>query len=70
MKSMNVLNKTWKVGDKREVTEDQMKGLIDLDLYDSYDQTYLIDRLKWKVRHRVVSSDASTAYTMEAIEEE
>ena len=70
MKSMNVLNKTWEVGDTREVTEDQIKGLVDRDLYDSYDQTYLIDRLKWKVVHRVVRSEGSAIYTMEAIEEE
>lgn len=70
MKSMNVLNKSWKVGDTREVTEDQMKGLVDRDLYDSYDHMYLVDGLKWKVVHRVVSADGSTIYTLTAVEKE
>ena len=69
MKSLNVLNKTWKVGDTREVSEDQMDALIDRDLYDSYDQTYELDNLKWKVAHHVAYPDGTATYTLAAVDE-
>jgi len=67
MKSLNVLNKTWRIGDTRDLTDQQLKSASDADLYDSYDQTYLIDNLKWKVAGRIANSDGSTIYTLIAV---
>jgi hypothetical protein len=69
MKSLNVLNKSWKIGDTRDVTSVQMDGLVDAGLYDSYDQTYQLDNLKWKVAHRVANPDGSTVYALVAVDE-
>jgi hypothetical protein len=69
MKSLNILDKTWKLGDTRDVTKDQMDSLVDAGLYDSYDQTYELDNLKWKVAHRVANADGSTIYTLAAVDE-
>jgi len=69
MKSLNVLNRTWKIGDTRDLTKDQMDGLADGGFYDSYDQTYEIDALKWKLAHHVANPDGSAIYTLEAVEE-
>lgn len=69
MKPLNVLNRKWKVGDTRDVSEDQLDALADGGVYDSYDQTYEIDGLKWKIVHRVARPDGSTTHTLSAIEE-
>jgi hypothetical protein len=70
MKSLKVVNpRAWKIGDTRDVTEDEIEKMIDADLYDSYDQTYELDNLRWKVTHRVAHPDGSTLYAMTAIEE-
>jgi len=69
MKSLNVLNKSWRPGDNREVTEDQLKSAANADLYDSYDQTYILDRLKWKIAGRMANADGSTVYTLVAVKE-
>ena len=67
MKSLDVLNKTWRIGDNRDLTEQQLKSLRESDVYDSYDQTYVIDNLKWKLAGRVANSDGSTLYTLIAV---
>jgi hypothetical protein len=67
MKSLNVLKKSWRIGDNRELTEQQLKSLGESNLYDSYDQTYVIDRLKWKIAGRIANSDGSTLYTLIAV---
>jgi hypothetical protein len=67
MKSLNVLNNQWQLGDNRDLTEQQLKSLGALNLYDSYDQTYLMDDLKWKIAGRIASSDGSTLYTLVAV---
>ena len=69
MKSLNELNKTWSVGDTRDLTKDQMDSLVDGGFYDSYDQTYELDHLKWKVAHHVANPDGSAIYTLAAVEE-
>jgi len=69
MKSLNVLNKTWRIGDTRDLTDQQLKSASDADLYDSYDQTYIIDNLKWKVAGRIANSDGSTIYTLIAVKD-
>ena len=66
MKSLNVLNKSWRIGDNRELTEQQLKSLAEADHYDSYDQTYVIDNLRWKIAGRVANSDGSTLYSLVA----
>jgi hypothetical protein len=68
MNPLNVLNRTWKLGDTRDLTDQQLEHLIDEGLYDSYDQTYEIDGLKWKVAHRVAHPDGSTIWTLTAVE--
>jgi hypothetical protein len=67
MKSLNILNKSWRIGDNRELTDQQLKSLGESNLYDSYDQTYVIDSLKWKIAGRMANSDGSTLYTLIAI---
>jgi hypothetical protein len=67
LKSLNVLNKSWRIGDNRDLTEEQLKSLGDLNRYDSYDQTYVIDDLKWKIAGRIANADGSTLYTLIAI---
>ena len=69
MKRLDVLNKTWRVGDTIEVTKEQMDSLVDAGLYESYDQSYQIGDLKWKVTHRVANPDGSTVYTLTAVDE-
>jgi len=69
MKSLNVLNKTWRVGDARDLTDQQLKSAAEADLYDSYDQTYVIDKLKWKIAGRMANPDGSTLYTLVAVKE-
>jgi hypothetical protein len=67
MKSLNILNKSWTIGDSRDLTEDQLKLAVAADLYDSYDQTYVLDELKWKIAGRVAHPDGSTNYTLVAV---
>jgi len=67
MKSLNVLNKNWQIGDSRDITEQQLKSAAGSDLYDSYDQTYIMDKLKWKIAGRMANSDGSTIYTLVAV---
>jgi hypothetical protein len=69
MKSLNVLNKSWRIGDTRDLTDRQLKSAAEDDLYDSYDQTYVIDNMKWKIAGRMANSDGSTAYTLVAVKE-
>lgn len=67
MKSLNVLNKTWRIGDTRDLTDQQLKSASEADLYDSYDQTYVIDNLKWKIAGRMANADGTTLYTVVAV---
>jgi len=69
MKSLNVLNKNWRIGDTRELTDQQLKTAAESDFYDSYDQTYVIDNLKWKIAGRMANRDGSTLYTLVAVKE-
>jgi hypothetical protein len=69
MKSLNVLNKSWRIGDTRDLTDQQLKSAAEADLYDSYDQTYVIDNLKWKIAGRMANPDGSTVYTLVAVKE-
>jgi hypothetical protein len=67
MADLNVLKKDWKIGDTRELTEHQIRAVMDEGMYDSYDQTYLLDKFKWKIAHRVANIDGSTLYTLTAV---
>ena len=69
MKSLNVLNKSWRIGDNRDLTEDQLESLAEANFYDSYDQTYVIDKLKWKIAGRLANADGSTLYSIVAVKE-
>lgn len=68
MKELNVLNKNWKVGDIRDLTGEQVDKLVEDDLYDSYDRTYELDGLKWKIASKIAMQDGSAIYSLEAVE--
>jgi hypothetical protein len=67
MKQLNVLNRSWQIGDTIEVTGEQLEKMT-ADLYDSYDQTYVFDKMKWKLLHHIAHADGSTIYTLAAVE--
>jgi len=69
-KSLKVLspNRTWRIGDSRDLDELQLRSLEEPDTYDSYDQTYILDGLKWKIAGRMANRDGSTQYTLIAVE--
>jgi hypothetical protein len=66
MKSLNVLNQKFAVGDTVDMTREQLDRLIDEGKYDSYDQSYEFSGFKWKVAHRIANADGSTTYTLVA----
>lgn len=66
MKSLNVLNQKFGIGDTVEATREQLDQLTDQGCYDSYDQSYEFNGLRWKVLHRVANADGSTLYTLVA----
>jgi hypothetical protein len=55
----------WEEGDKREITDKELKILDEKNLYDSYDGTYKIDGFKWKIVSKLVSPDLKVVYTLE-----
>ena len=57
----------WNEGDKRDITEEELKTLRDKGLYDSYDKTYLMNGFKWKIVSKLVSPDSSVFYTLEFV---
>ena len=54
----------WKEGDKRDITDKELRILDEKGLYDSYDRTYRIDGFKWKIVSKLVSSDSRVVYTL------
>jgi len=60
----------WNEGDRRDITEEELKTLRDKGLYDSYDKTYLLNGFKWKIVSKLVSPDSSVFYTLECVGEE
>ena len=57
----------WNEGDKRDITEEELKTLRDKGLYDSYDKTYLMNGFKWKIVSKLVSPDSTVVYTLECV---
>ena len=57
----------WNEGDKRDITEKELKTLRDKGLYDSYDKTYVINGFKWKIVSKLVSPDSTVVYTLECV---
>ncbi len=55
----------WREGDKRDITDKEIKALDERELYDSYDRTYKIDGFKWKIVSKLVNSDSRVVYTLE-----
>ncbi|MCI0454826.1 MAG: hypothetical protein L0Y68_07510 [Candidatus Dadabacteria bacterium] len=64
-KTGNIQN--WNEGDKKEITEKELKALYENGLYDSYDKTYIINGFKWKVVSKVVNPDSRVTYTLECV---
>jgi hypothetical protein len=64
-KTGNIQN--WNEGDKKEITEKELKSLYENGLYDSYDKTYIINGFKWKVVSKVVNPDSRVTYTLECV---
>lgn len=57
----------WKEGDKRDITDKDLKILDEIGLYDSYDRTYKIDGFKWKIVSKLVNPDSRVTYTLERV---
>ena len=57
----------WNEGDKRDITEKELKTLRDKGLYDSYDKTYVINGFKWKIVSKLVNPDSTVVYTLECV---
>ena len=57
----------WNEGDKRDITEKELKTLRDKGLYDSYDKTYLLNGYKWKIVSKLVKPDSTVVYTLECV---
>jgi hypothetical protein len=57
----------WQEGDKRDITDKELKALDEKGLYDSYDRTYKIDGFKWKIVSKLVAPDSKLVYTMECV---
>ena len=57
----------WNEGDKRDITEKELKTLRDKGLYDSYDKTYLMNGYKWKIVSKLVKPDSTVVYTLECV---
>ena len=57
----------WDEGDKRDITEKELKTLRDKGLYDSYDKTYVINGFKWKIVSKLVNPDSTVVYTLECV---
>jgi hypothetical protein len=55
----------WNEGDKRDITEKELKTLYEKGLYDSYDKSYRINGFKWKIVSKVVNPDLKVVYTLE-----
>ncbi len=57
----------WNEGDKRDITEKELKTLRDKGLYDSYDKTYSMNGFKWKTVSKLVNPDSTVVYTLECV---
>ena len=57
----------WNEGDKRDITEKELKTLRDKGLYDSYDKTFVINGFKWKIVSKLVNPDSTVVYTLECV---
>jgi hypothetical protein len=59
--------RNWEEGDKRNLTDKELKALDEKGLYDSYDRTYKIDGFKWKIVFKLVNSNSRVVYTLECV---
>ena len=57
----------WNEGDKRDITEKEIKTLDEKGLYDSYDKTYVINGFKWKIVSKLINPDSTVVYTLECV---
>ena len=57
----------WNEGDKREISEKEIKILYEKGLYDSYDKTYVINGFKWKIIPKLINPDSTVVYTLECV---
>lgn len=64
---LNIL-KNWKPGDRREITERQLRKLRATDAWDSYTATYRMDGLVWRVVSEMAREDGETVVTLVAEE--
>lgn len=56
----------WKIG-QREVPAPALAALHSTDAYDSYEQLYRIDGLRWRVEVQVSRSDGQTLYLLRCV---
>ena len=62
---LNVL-KSWKVGDTRELTQNQLRGLHGTSAHDSYSGTYHLNGLTWRIVGQMSRADGETIFTLQA----
>lgn len=65
----NVIPKTWRVGDQREVPASALDALRGTEAYDSYEQLYLIDGLRWRVEGKLSRADGKSFYVLRCVSE-
>ena len=65
---LNVL-KNWKVGDTRELTRNQLRGLHGTSAHDSYSGTYHLNGLTWRIVGQMSRADGETVLTLQAMSE-
>ncbi len=62
---LNVL-KSWKVGDTRELTQNQLRGLHGTSAHDSYSGTYHLNGLTWRIVGQMSRAYGETIFTLQA----
>lgn len=65
----NVIKKNWQVGDQREVPAAAVDALRGTDAYDSYEQVYHIDGLRWRLEGRISRADGKSFCVLRCVEE-
>lgn len=64
-----IVQGTYRVGDAREAPTRALDALRGTDAYDSYDQVYLIDGLRWRVEGKINRADGESYYRLRCVAE-
>lgn len=66
---LKVVKTHWKVGDQREVPAPALDALRGTDAYDSYEQLYFLEGLRWRVEGQISRPDGKSFYLLRCVEE-